>query len=129
MNQINQTFKCPKCGNIVEILRGEKGVLTCCNQSMLLLRENTQEAAEEKHIPVVFRENNKLKVIVGEVEHPMTEDHSIEWVEIITEQKVYRHIFSPGEKPECYFEIPQKQYKVRAYCNLHGLWSSKLLDS
>lgn len=122
MTERNQTYKCFKCGNIAEILTTGNGQLTCCEKPMMLLRENTQEAAVEKHIPVFHKESNGIRVVVGEVEHPMTDDHWIEWVEIITDEKTYRHDFKPGDKPECFFEITDENYKVRAYCNLHGLW-------
>ena len=126
MTERNQIYKCLKCGNITEILTGGAGELNCCGQAMILLRENTQEeVAVEKHIPIVSRENNGLKVVVGEVEHPMTEDHWIEWVEVITAEKTYRHTFQPEDKPECFFEISAEDYEVRAYCNLHGLWKSE----
>ena len=125
MTEKNQTYKCLKCGNIVEVLSAGDGTLTCCEKPMMLLRENTQEAAVEKHIPVVFRENNGVKVVVGEVEHPMTDDHWIEWVELITAEKTHRHDFQPGDKPECFFEISDEDFRVRAYCNLHGLWTNE----
>ncbi len=126
MTEINQTYKCLKCGNVAEILTTGAGELTCCGQPMMFLRENTQEeVAVEKHVPVISREKNRLRVVVGEVEHPMTEDHLIEWVEVITAEKTYRHTFQPGDKPECFFEISAEDFKVRAYCNLHGLWKSE----
>ena len=126
MTKINETYKCLKCGNIVEVLNAGTGTLTCCEKPMMLLRENTQEeVAVEKHVPVVSREKNGIRVVVGEVEHPMTEDHWIEWVEVITDKKTYRHDFHPNEKPECFFEITAEEFKVRAYCNLHGLWMSE----
>jgi superoxide reductase len=125
MTEINQNYKCLQCGNIVEVLGTGNGTLTCCEKPMMMLRENTQEAAVEKHIPIISRENNGVKVVVGEIEHPMTEDHWIEWVEVITAKKTYRHDFRPGEKPECFFEILDTEYRVRAYCNLHGLWTNQ----
>ncbi len=128
MTTQNQTYKCLKCGNIVEVLTTGAGSLTCCDTPMKTLNENTQEAATEKHIPVVTRENNGLKVKIGEVEHPMGDDHWIEWVEVVTETQVYRHNFLPTDQPECFFPIEPTTFKVRAYCNLHGLWKSEELS-
>ena len=48
---------------------------------MQLLKENTTDAATEKHVPVVEKIAGGYRVTVGEVEHPMTEEHSIQWIE------------------------------------------------
>jgi superoxide reductase len=67
----------------------------------------------------------KILVKVGSVEHPMSAEHYIEWVEVITTARVYRKTFTPGEKPFAEFVLKEEIIEVRAYCNLHGLWSSK----
>jgi superoxide reductase len=96
MTKLNQVYRCSICGNITEVLHSAAGELVCCGKPMTMLIENSEEASTEKHIPIISRENNGLKIIVGEIEHPMTEDHLIIWIEIITaEKKFIVTIFKP----------------------------------
>ena len=117
-----EVYKCDLCGNIVEVLHGGGGELVCCGQPMVLLKENTVDAAKEKHVPVVEKIDGGVKVKVGEVAHPMEEKHWIEWVEIIADGKAYRQFLNPGEAPEATFDVKADQVTAREYCNIHGLW-------
>ncbi len=122
----NEVYKCPACGNVVEVLTVGGGELICCGEPMILQTENTVDASVEKHLPIVEREENEITVVVGEVEHPMDEDHYIEWIEVITDKKVYRQNLKPTDKPIAKFQISaDAEIVVRAYCNLHGLWKSQ----
>ena len=122
MTELNQIYKCPICGNIVEIVGKAGGTLVCCGKPMLLLEENSVNAAVEKHVPVVEQNGKEVFVKVGEVPHPMTEEHYIQWIEVITENKTYKKFLKPNEKPEATFIIDEVIVSVREYCNLHGLW-------
>ena len=124
MTKLNQVYKCNTCGNIVEVVHAGAGELVCCGQPMVLQSENTVEAAEEKHVPVITKIDNGVKVTIGSVEHPMEEMHYIEWIEIIADKKVYRKMLKPGEKPEAEFCVNAENIEAREYCNLHGLWKS-----
>lgn len=124
MTQKNQVYKCPLCGNIVEVLHTGAGELVCCGQPMDLIVENTVDAAKEKHVPVVEKTDNGFKVSVGSVLHPMEEKHWIEWIELHAGGKVYRQNLAPGDKPEAVFCVNADEATVRAYCNLHGMWKS-----
>jgi len=117
-----EIYKCEICGNIVEVLHSGRGELVCCGKPMKLNRENTVDAAKEKHVPVVEKTANGFKVKVGDVAHPMEEKHYIEWVEIIADGKAYRQFLNPGEAPETTFNIQADQVTAREYCTLHGLW-------
>lgn len=119
-----EIYKCEVCGNIVEVLHGGKGELVCCGQPMKLFKENTVDAAKEKHVPVVEKTSDGFQVKVGSVAHPMEEKHYIEWVQIIADGKVYRYFLKPGVAPEATFEIDADQVTAREYCNLHGLWKA-----
>ena len=119
-----EVYKCEVCGNIVEVLQGEKGELVCCGQPMKLMVENTVDAAKEKHVPVVEKIPGGVKVRVGEVAHPMEEKHYIQWVEIIADGKAYRQFLNPAEAPEATFNVEAEQITAREYCNIHGLWKS-----
>lgn len=123
MTQRLQIYKCETCGNIVEMVHAGNGELVCCGQPMKLFTENTVDAAKEKHVPVKEFVDGGLKVKVGSVAHPMEEKHYIEWVEIISGDKVYRQFLKPGEAPEAVFKV-DGDWTAREYCNLHGLWKS-----
>jgi len=122
MTEKLQIYKCEVCGNIVEMLHEGKGELVCCNQPMKLFKENTVDAAREKHVPVKEVAAGVIRVKVGDVPHPMEEKHYIEWIEIISDGKAYRQFLKPGDAPEAEFHVEGGQITVREYCNLHGLW-------
>ncbi len=124
MTQKLQVYKCEVCGNIVEVLHAGKGQLVCCNQPMKLLKENTVDAAKEKHVPVIEKTDKGYKVKVGSVAHPMEEKHYIEWIELISDGVVLRQFLNPGDIPEAEFELSSEKVSAREYCSLHGLWKS-----
>lgn len=119
-----QVYKCSVCGNEVEVVYVGGGTLVCCNKPMSLLVENTTDAAQEKHVPVIEKIDGGVKVKVGSVAHPMAEDHYIPWIELIADSRAYRQFLKPGEKPEASFPVDGDQLNARAECNLHGLWKS-----
>ena len=123
--EIFDVYKCDHCGIIIEVLEGGVGTLVCCNNPMRISKENTTDAATEKHVPVIEIIPNGVKVSVGSVAHPMLEEHYVEWIEIIADGKICRQYLKPHEKPEAVFDIQAENIVVREYCNLHGLWKSE----
>ncbi|MDA8405022.1 MAG: desulfoferrodoxin [Desulfobacteraceae bacterium] len=119
-----EVYKCSLCGNIVEVLFGSDGTLVCCGQPMVLMTENTVDAAKEKHVPVIEKMDGGYKVKVGAVAHPMEEKHYIQWIELIADGKVYRQFLSPGNAPEAVFQVSASNVIAREYCNLHGHWKA-----
>jgi superoxide reductase len=118
-------YKCELCGNIVEVLHAGAGELVCCGKLMHLMIEKTQqEEGKEKHVPVIEKTDNGIIVKVGSVEHPMEEDHYIEWIEVVADGRVCRKFLEPGNVPEAQFGISADNVEAREYCSLHGLWSS-----
>lgn len=128
MTNLNEVYKCQICGNIVEVVHAGGGNLVCCGQLMTLLKENTVDASYEKHIPVIEETENGIIVKIGSIPHPMEEKHYIEFIEITTkDNKNYKNFLKPGGRPEAEFCISiEKVLFAREYCNLHGLWSSKI---
>ncbi len=124
MAQKNEIYKCGICGNIVEILHAGGGGLVCCGQPMNLMRENTVDASQEKHVPVIAKIDGGYKVTVGAVAHPMEEKHFIEWIELIADGAVYRKDLQPGDAPEAIFMVTAAKVEARELCNLHGLWKA-----
>lgn len=119
-----QVYKCSVCGNIVEVLYVGGGQLVCCGKPMELLHEKTQDVGLEKHVPIIEKTVNGIKVKVGSVPHPMEEKHYIEWIEIIADGKYCRKFLKPGDKPEAEFEVQADNLIAREHCNIHGLWKS-----
>ncbi len=119
-----QIYKCEICGNMVEMIHEGIGQLVCCGQPMKYYEENTVEASQEKHIPVVEKIEGGFKVKVGSVPHPMEEKHYIEWIEVIADGKVYRQFLKPGDATEAVFMINASEVTAREFCNLHGVWKS-----
>ena len=117
-------YKCNICGNVAEIVHAGAGDMSCCGAPMEQLMENTVDAAKEKHVPVVEKVDGGFKVSVGSVAHPMTDEHSIEWIELIAGDSCYKQFLSPGDAPEATFLVSADAVVARAHCNLHGLWKS-----
>ncbi len=117
-------YKCEHCGNIVEMVNASGVPVVCCGEPMKELVAGAVDAAVEKHVPVVEVEGNVVKVFVGEVEHPMLEEHHIAFIAIETKQGTQKKYLNAGEKPEAVFALAEgdELVAVYEYCNLHGLW-------
>jgi superoxide reductase len=125
MAEQKEVYRCNICGNIVEVLHGSYGELVCCGQPMELLKEKTEDAGSEKHVPVIEKIDGGVRVKVGSIPHPMEEKHYIEWIQLIADGMAYRKFLKPGEKPEAEFMVSAASLRAREYCNVHGLWASK----
>ncbi|HOP65816.1 MAG TPA: desulfoferrodoxin family protein [Bacilli bacterium] len=120
-------YLCEICGNLVELVEEGGGELVCCGQPMKELIPKTTEEGNEKHLPIMEINGNKVIVKVGSVPHPMTSEHYIKWIVILYNGKCQRTKLTPESKPEAIFEIENNvtDIKAYAYCNVHGLWVSK----
>jgi superoxide reductase len=118
-----EILKCCK-GMTLEVLNdGDCANLTCCGEPVQVLKENSVDAAKEKHVPILQKGSSGVKVVVGSVAHPMEEKHYIQWIEVINGDYVNRKYLKPGQAPEAEFFVPDNgKLIIRAYCNLHGLW-------
>ncbi|MEK6913616.1 MAG: desulfoferrodoxin [Nanoarchaeota archaeon] len=120
MTQQKEIYKCEICGNIVEVVHEGGGQLVCCGQPMTLMNEKIKDVGNEKHVPIIQGELVKI----GSVEHPMTTEHYIEWIEATSKEGQITKVFlKPNSKPEAKFSF--KPMIARAYCNIHGLWRNK----
>lgn len=119
-------YKCETCGNVVVKLVDSKVPLVCCGSKMQELVPNTVDASNEKHVPqVTMLENNMIKVEVGSVAHPMTEEHHIAFIYIETDKGGIK--VDLKDKPEAIVALGDaKPLVVYEYCNLHGLWKTEL---
>ena len=120
-------YICEKCGNLVEMIHDSGVNPVCCGQKMTHLEPGVVEASHEKHIPVVSVEGSVVKVSVGSVMHPMSEEHSILWVYLQTDKGGHRKNLEVGASPEVSFSLNnEKPLAAYAYCNLHGLWKVEI---
>lgn len=119
-----KVYKCKKCGNIILKINDESGMLSCCGESMVELKINSVDAAVEKHVPVVNVEDNVVTAVCGDVLHPMTEEHYIEFMIFETSKGYSIKYLNPGDEPKCSIVLSKDEdiKAVYAYCNLHGLW-------
>lgn len=64
-HQLNQIYKCSVCGNMTEVVHASTGTLVCCGKEMILMTDEVKpEISTEKHIPVIERTGNHVKVKV-----------------------------------------------------------------
>ena len=127
MSEERKFFRCAICGQLVGVIQSGAGTLVCCGQPMSKLVPGASDAAKEKHIPVVTRDGDLIRVRVGSVEHPMINEHYIQWIYVYTEKGGYRRALQPGEAPEAVFCMGgEEPIAVYEYCSLHGLWMNAL---
>ena len=120
-------YVCEHCGNIIGVIHNAGVPMMCCGQKMTLLEPGTVEASHEKHIPVVERNGNTVKVTIGAVDHPMIEEHHISWVYLQTNRGGQRKCLDVGSAPTVSFALcDEEPVAVYAYCNLHGLWKAEI---
>ena len=125
-------FYCKHCKNLIGMVNDSGVIPVCCGEPMTPLVANTEEASQEKHLPIVTIESTdegmRVHVAVGSVAHPMMEAHYIQWIFVETDKGGHRRALKPGEKPEASFLLPADETPVAVYeyCNLHGLWKTAL---
>ncbi len=120
-------YICKHCGNLVGVIHDAGVPMMCCGEKMTRLEAGVVEASREKHIPVVSVKGDKVEVCVGSVMHPMTEEHNIAWVYLLTDKGGQRKNLVPGGEPVVTFALADEMpVAVYAYCNLHGLWKQEL---
>lgn len=110
---------------IVEVVQGDDKNFS--EESLAELVPNTSEGAGEKHIPVITVSGDIVTVEVGSVEHPMTEEHYIQWIYLETKKGGQIKYLSPSVLPKAEFTlIDDEVISAYEYCNVHGLWQSVL---
>lgn len=121
-------YLCKHCGNLVGMIQSSGAPIVCCGEPMTELKANTVDASQEKHVPAVEIDGDKVTVKVGSVPHPMLPEHHIAWIYLQTEQGGQRKCLEVGGAPEACFKVACGDKPVAAYeyCNLHGLWVKEL---
>lgn len=119
---------CSQCSAVLEVIGGSREKLTVSGSPFEELTPNTSDGAVEKHLPVVERDGCRVTVKVGSVFHPMTPEHSIEWVYLETKKGSQLIRFTPQDEPSATFVLAEGDEPVAAYayCNLHGFWKTDI---
>ena len=121
-----QFFICNHCGNIIAMIIDRGIPIKCCGENMQEITAESSEGAQEKHIPIYHIDGETVTVSVGEVAHPMTPEHYINWVCIETEEGFQLKNLTPDMSPKVSFSLTKddKVKSVYAFCNLHSLWKA-----
>lgn len=121
-------YYCKHCGKVIAIVKNTPVPTICCGEPMAELVPGVTDAAAEKHVPVIQIEGNVVTVSVGQVVHPMLEEHSIEWILLQTEKGIQKKWLKPGDEPKARFILDEGEKVVAAYeyCNLHKLWKASV---
>jgi superoxide reductase len=127
MTKVLEFYKCDDCGTVVMVTHsGEGPVMSPGGKPMRLLEEKMQEEGlTEKHVPVIEKTANGIKVKVGSVPHPMIKEHYIQWISVKDGRNFFIHALRPGEPPEAEFPVSDPAVKSIIYCNVHNLWTNK----
>ena len=118
-------YVCPICGNVIGLIDGNMEHITCCGKPMELMVANSNDASQEKHVPVYEKVEDEIAVRVGSIEHPMEKEHYIMWIAQVTENKTTRVKLYPEQGTETRFPYI-KGAILYAYCNKHGLWKATI---
>ena len=119
---------CEDCKKIATVIEGSP-TLACCGDPMKALRANTSDGAAEKHVPVVKKQGSTVEVCVGDVPHPMSREHSIGWVCLVTKAGcTMRVCLDASCEPVAHFTLEDGDSvkAAYAYCNLHGFWKTEI---
>ena len=113
--------KCLKCGATVKVIKDctcDDCGIKCCGEPMKEVKANSSDGKVEKHKPTYTIKDNYLYVFV---DHAMDEDHYIEWICLLTDDKEEYVYLKPGDESTVIFDRV-KNGKIYSYCNKHGLW-------
>ena len=117
--------KCKSCGALIKVFKDctdQNCKIKCCGEEMTELVPNSVDAAAEKHVPTYEVQDGKIFV---KVNHVMEEDHYIEWISIVFDNKEVIKYFKPGDEPVAHCKyVPGST--IYAYCNKHALWKTEV---
>lgn len=121
-------FECTeKKGTLSLITGSETELLNCMGNKFEVLDPSKAEGAGEKHLPEVKIDGRLVTVQVGSVSHPMTEEHSIEWIYLETKEGCQLKKLNANQAPSAQFSLSPNDEPVAAYayCNMHGFWKTE----
>ena len=101
------------------------GILESLDEVGDSIKVNSVDASLEKHVPFCEIKDDKVYVTIGEVIHPMGEDHYIEWIARVKGNKIVKYLLKPNDEPKAIFDYEENS-SIYAYCNKHGLWKKEI---
>lgn len=124
MNLCIKFYQCKVCGKVIVIVKDSGMPTICCNEPMEELKPLFTDEGQEKHVPLIQQSGNIVSVKVGGISHPMTKEHHIEWIVLMTDKGIQKKFLCPGDKPEANFILLEGESIIGAYsyCNIHKLW-------
>ena len=124
MDRKSKFFICNKCKNLMLNYQFSGNIPSCCQEKMENLTPKYEGEGREKHILIADCDGERVRIKVGEIPHPMTDDHGISWIYLVTKFGDQRKYLLPGDEPEATFLLEKDDIPVVAYahCNLHGIW-------
>ena len=108
----------------MKFYKNDKAILGLFNGEVESLEEvniGSTDASTEKHVPVYFVNGDVIDVHVGEILHPMEENHYIMWIALDADDKFYMARLKPNEEAKAVFKY-QSGMTLYSYCNKHLLW-------
>lgn len=121
-------YECKTCGNVMVLFEDSGVIPVCCGSTMIEITPQSLDGAKEKHVPVVEVNANEVTVRVGEILHPMTDEHYIKWIVLETDKGKYIRSLKPGQDPVAKFWLVNNEVPLIAYeyCNIHSLWTKQI---
>ena len=125
-----EIYRCKTCNNIIQVLIEGEGELYCCGHPMEKMEKQTQESGNgEYHVPVkMYCQEKGPYIQVGKDPHPMTDEHHIEFIQIVSDDKkcVKTLYLEPEQEPKMYLKNEEDEnFCMLELCNIHGLWGGK----
>lgn len=119
-------YYCKECDGILGMIHGSH-LKEACGSHLFPLEPKTRESGAEKHLPKAQLRGDRVVVEIGEISHPMEQEHHIAWVYLRTDRGGQRKNLLPDHPPRVEFALlEERPQAVYAYCNQHGLWKSEL---
>ena len=119
-------YGCSICGNLVFMMKDSGVIPVCCGKQMEEVRTNTSDASLDKHIPLIERRGNRVKLRVGRDSHPMIREHYTEWVALLTGKGFYLRSLSGGQMPETVFTLEDFIAELRERETRPAIWKQRL---
>lgn len=121
-------YECESCKEILYLMGDARGKCDFKEEHLREIIPDSIDASSEKHVPVIKQDKTHATVFIGEIEHPMLEEHHIEWIAIETETGFQIKYLKPSGKPHAEFFLTEHEKLVAAYeyCNVHGLWKKEV---
>ena len=128
MDRKSKFFICNKCNNLSLSLIFTGRLPICCGTQMENVDPHTDGEGREKHLPRVTVRDKLVTVSVADSPHPMTAEHSIGWIYLVTREGDARKHLISTDSPERTFALTDGDIPIAAYayCNKHGLWKTQI---